>query len=333
MFERVHPLNRRGLTLVELLVVISVITILMALLLLAVQGARSAARRMQCANNLRQYGMAYRQSTTVRAVIDSGNWRPQILRFVESKDELGNCPEAEEGENAYGMNNKAQFFGAGDANRILMLDYLTPSAQVVGKGGCQDFADNAAFRHKGLCNVVHFDGHVSSYAKWEIDPCSDDADKQLNDRYIALWTPRKSPQGVGDDCYASDRGFPEIDGYFINFDHYRTYLPLYRPGYRVPGEPKSRILQVSDDPCVYEVWIATWHDYSWDVGVRFERLADGNIRMNAYSRSSTQYRTSIWQAIGDPAPGFRSISYPIENNTQPIIIPGNAKCAGKCSGS
>ena len=83
-------LRHAGFTLVELLVVIAIIAILIALLLPAVQSAREAARRTQCANNMKQIALALQIYHTEfsrfpGAHIGAWSWSALILPFVEQE--------------------------------------------------------------------------------------------------------------------------------------------------------------------------------------------------------------------------------------------------------
>lgn len=69
-----HPALRRGLTLVEVLVVISIIGVLIGFLLPAVQIAREAARRSVCQSNLKQLALGSLQHEHAHGCLPSGGW-------------------------------------------------------------------------------------------------------------------------------------------------------------------------------------------------------------------------------------------------------------------
>jgi prepilin-type N-terminal cleavage/methylation domain-containing protein len=89
--------NRRfrpGMSLPEVLVVLGIISILVGLLLPAVQGARESARRLQCSNHLRQVGTALENRLSLFAAYPSGTggassakpfqgWMVELLPHLE----------------------------------------------------------------------------------------------------------------------------------------------------------------------------------------------------------------------------------------------------------
>jgi prepilin-type N-terminal cleavage/methylation domain-containing protein/prepilin-type processing-associated H-X9-DG protein len=131
--------NKYGFTLVELLVVITVISILIGLLLPAVQAAREAARRSSCANNLKQIGLALHAYEGQFRSLPAGahlhaeekavsiSWRVMILPFIEQSvlyEEIEPLP-----------NGGSTSFAA---RELVIETYICPSAPFVSQKDAQE---------------------------------------------------------------------------------------------------------------------------------------------------------------------------------------------------
>ena len=87
---------RRAFTLIELLVVVAVLGLLLALLLPAVQGLRSVAKRTLCANNLKQIGIAHASYVyKFPAGLASAGWTGSLLPEMENNKLSLSCPGEE----------------------------------------------------------------------------------------------------------------------------------------------------------------------------------------------------------------------------------------------
>jgi prepilin-type processing-associated H-X9-DG protein len=95
--KRQNALNRTGLTVLEVLVVISIIGMLLSLLLPAVMAAREAGQRLTCANNLQNIGLALQTSAGSRGRLPAAgnfsfkgkpfqNWVVDILPYIERSE-------------------------------------------------------------------------------------------------------------------------------------------------------------------------------------------------------------------------------------------------------
>lgn len=79
--------RRSGLSLIEMLVAISITSMLIALLMPAVHSSRESARRMQCASNLKQIGVSLFNYESTYGCLPTGYWHKyDLLPYLEQSD-------------------------------------------------------------------------------------------------------------------------------------------------------------------------------------------------------------------------------------------------------
>ena len=187
-------MKRIGFTLVELLVVIAIISILMGLLLPAVQSARESARRSSCVNNFKNIGLSCLNYESSKGTLPPASTNASRERYNGPGWQIYILPYLEEGIVGEGFDN--QFGNVGDAyNRGIDANQID-----LPLNNCPSDPEIEAIRDRNFneMRVMSYAGVMGSYfSRMSLSTCDPDS---------------------GDDCYIGNPtslGAINTDGLFV----------------------------------------------------------------------------------------------------------------------